>query len=140
MLNKLFAALSKDISRDSEKERLVSELVSKAGTQVFPRDDEFVSSLKSIDLYNRRNHLAKLTLTMIENSLSKETVGFDTLQIEHIMPQTLTNEWKLAVPQAAEVQLKYGNTLGNLTLTGYNSELSNKLFEEKTHLYRNSNI
>ena len=140
VLNKLFAALSKDISRDSEKERLVSELVSKAGTQVFPRDDEFVSSLKSIDLYNRRNHLAKLTLTMIENSLSKETVGFDTIQIEHIMPQTLTNEWRLAVPQATEVQLKYGNTLGNLTLTGYNSELSNKLFEEKTHLYRNSNI
>lgn len=104
----------------------------------YSRDDEFVSSLKSIDLYNRRNHLAKLTLTMIENSFIKGAVGWNYNQIEHIMPQTLTNKWSLLFLKQ-QVQLKYGNTL-DLTLTGYNSELSNKLFEEKTHLYRNSNI
>jgi uncharacterized protein with ParB-like and HNH nuclease domain len=140
VLNKLFATLSNNISSKNEKDRLVKELMSKAGTQLFPRDDEFINSLRSIDLYNRRNHLAKLTLTMIENSLSKETVAFDAIQIEHIMPQTLTDEWKLALPQAISIQTRYGNSLGNLTLTGYNSELSNKLFEEKLNLYLNSNI
>ncbi|MBE8787043.1 DUF262 domain-containing protein [Enterococcus hirae] len=140
VLNKMFAALSRDISIDKEKNRLVNELINKRGTQIFPRDAEFINSFQSRDLYSRRNHLAKLVLMMLESNRTKETINFDTIQVEHILPQTLTNEWKVALKNANDVQLKYGDTIGNLTLTGYNSELSNKLFIEKSTMYKQSNI
>lgn len=140
VLNKLFASLAREIAPVGESGRLIKELVSKGGTQVFPRDSEFVNSFKTIDMYNRRNNVAKLALMMLESSRSKETIDFNSIQVEHIMPQTLTNEWKISVNNAVDVQAKYGDTIGNLTLTGYNSELSNKLFIEKTNLYKNSNI
>ncbi|EME3523934.1 DUF262 domain-containing protein [Enterococcus faecium] len=140
VLNKMFAALSRAISVDNEKGRLINELTSKRGTQIFPRDAEFINSFQSVNLYSRRNHLAKLVLMTLETNRTKEPINFETIQIEHIMPQTLTNEWKVALKNANDVQLKYGDTIGNLTLTGYNAELSNKLFTEKKSMYRRSNI
>ncbi len=57
------------------------------------------------------------------------------LNIEHIMPQTLTNKWKESLgDNYKEIHDKYLHTIGNLTLTGYNSKLSNKTFEEKKEM------
>ncbi|MGX7350950.1 hypothetical protein RU97_GL000335 [Enterococcus canis] len=140
VLNKMFAALSREISIDCEKERLIHELVSKRGNQLFPRDEEFINSFQSIDIYNRKNNLVKLTLEMLELYRTKEPLDFTKMQVEHILPQTLTNEWKVEVKNVNEVKLKYGDTIGNLTLTGYNPELSNKIFSEKRLLYKESNI
>ncbi len=54
------------------------------------------------------------------------------LSIEHVMPQTLTAQWRADLGEMAEqVHEKYLHTLANLTLTGYNSEYSNRSFEEK---------
>lgn len=140
VLNKMFAALSREISMTNEKNRLIIELTNKKGTQIFPRDAEFVNSFQTVALYNRKNNLAKLVLMMLELYRTKEPISFELIQVEHIMPQTLTNDWKVSVKNANDVQIKYGDTIGNLTLTGYNSELSNKLFSEKSKMYHQSNI
>ncbi|GAA8167910.1 hypothetical protein HpKG12_13890 [Helicobacter pylori] len=48
------------------------------------------------------------------------------------MPQTLTEEWEKDLGQDYErIHTQYLHTIGNLTLTGYNPEYSNKSFQEK---------
>ena len=48
------------------------------------------------------------------------------------MPQNLTEEWRKELGENwEEVHEKYLHTIGNLTLTGYNSELSNRPFTDK---------
>lgn len=80
-------------------------------------------------------------MEQIERNKSKETVTFDSLILEHIMPQTLTAKWKIDLgKRAQEIYDKYLHCLGNLTLSGYSSELSNASFSEKQILYNQSNI
>ena len=94
---------------------------------------EFAEALKKNNLY-RKNALCKFLLTAIENQ-GKEQLITDNLTIEHIMPQNknLSTAWQkmLGEDRWQEVQEKYLHTLGNLTLTAYNSELGDKPFAEK---------
>ena len=64
----------------------------------------------------------------IENGDGKEVLQADNLTIEHIMPQTLSADWSHIKPEEHEI---YVHTLGNFSVTGYNSELYNKSFLEK---------
>lgn len=98
-------------------------------------DSSFVEALKYKNLY-RKNALCKYLLGAIENQ-GKEQVKVDSLTIEHIMPQNknLSTYWqKMLGENWQAVQEKYIHTLGNLTLTGYNSELGDKPFLEKKAL------
>lgn len=110
----------------------------------YPNDDEFRQAVISKSLYKSTgsNDRVKLILESIEASLSKERVAPESLNIEHIMPQSLSKEWKTMLGENhANLHKKWLHTLGNLTLTGYNSELSNKPFKEKSaHLQKNSNL
>ena len=56
-----------------------------------------------------------------------------TLTVEHIMSQTLSPQWRHELGEEAddEVHAEYVNTIGNLTLTGYNSQYSNNQFADK---------
>ncbi len=112
--------------------------------QRHPDDNEFSQAFVNRSLYSSKgsNDRVKLILESIEASLSKERVAPESLNIEHIMPQSLNKEWKIMLGENhANLHKKWLHTLGNLTLTGYNSELSNKPFEEKsTHLQKNSNL
>ncbi|HEY9605752.1 MAG TPA: HNH endonuclease family protein, partial [Allocoleopsis sp.] len=84
---------------------------------------------------------AKLLLESIEESLTKEQVNPKSLTVEHIAPQKLTREWQQMLGKNySTVHKKWLHTLGNLTLTGYNSELSNRPFEEKLLLLKTSNL
>ena len=83
----------------------------------------------------------KYTLKSLENFENKETINMEDITIEHIMPQTLNSQWKIELGNKYEqIHSEYINTIGNLTITGYNSELSNKNFELKKECYKNSNI
>lgn len=107
----------------------------------FPNNKELSKALISASLYNEGDRQkAIIALCSVENYLSKEIVDFDNIEIEHIMPQTLNNDWFLYLKNAESINLEYGNTLGNLTLTKYNSELSNHYFTDKKSLYKESNI
>jgi hypothetical protein len=62
--------------------------------------------------------------------------GFEESSIEHVMPQTLTPEWyEMLGADAADVHTEWLHTIGNLTLTGYNPELSNRSYAEKRTLF-----
>lgn len=105
-----------------------------------PDDRAFRNGVLNTPIYKKRGDWAKLALILIEKHQNKETISFDDAQVEHVMPQRLTNDWKIQVPNALGVNRQYGDTLGNLTLTKYNQEMSNKTFYEKRIYYAKSNV
>lgn len=135
-LNKIFQNLCKDIKKaDNYKENYFkifkSILLNKKFTQRFPDDEEFSEIFVKKDVYNFKNR--EYLLEMLENYDNKESVRGDELTVEHIMPQKLDEkEWKKSLGENwEEVHQKYLHTIGNLTLTGYNSKYSNKSFSQK---------
>lgn len=106
----------------------------------FPTDREVRENLEREDLYRQHSNLAKLVLICLEENRTKETINFKDAQIEHIMPQHLTAEWRSEVAEADQVNKELGGTIGNLTLTKYNQEMSNKSFAEKRPYYSKSNV
>lgn len=96
------------------------------------------------DIYNKKN-VCKYLLKSIEDStddgsVNKELLDVSGFSIEHIMPQKLTEYWRQELGEDfARIHEKYLHTLGNLTLTSYNSELGNKTFEEKKQYIKDKN-
>ena len=103
-----------------------------------PSDDEFCTALKTTNLYNK-GPLCKILLLNIEND-GKEKVSEASLTIEHVLPQNrlLSTEWqKMLGKDWMEIQNKYLNTLGNLTLSSYNSEMGDKPYSYKKNIIIN---
>lgn len=122
-------------------------LISFEKTQIFPDDDLLRQSIINKPLYKNKsstaNERVKFLLESIEESLSKERVDTLPMSVEHIMPQKLPlrKEWQQMLgANHNKVHKEWLHTLGNLTLTQYNSELSNKPFEEKLKILRASNV
>lgn len=131
-LNKTFANLYKEIIKDNYLESFYAALQLKDSYRRFPTDVEFRRELKVKDVYNFRN--TKYLLRKLENHGRKEKVNVDDYTIEHILPQNkkLSSEWKEMLGENAEnIQKQYLHTICNLTLTGYNPELSDRPFIEK---------
>lgn len=132
-LNKVFPSFTKHIQKDEYFESLKAHFGSLTNNQKFPNDDEFKDRLITIAFYNKFKKKTKCFLKRLENSGdTNEPVDTQKCTIEHIMPQKLTEEWKKDLGENfQEIHNKYLHTIGNLTLTGYNSEYSNKSFQEK---------
>jgi len=131
-LNKTFANFTKSIKKDRYLESIQATFMLLTSYKKFPADDEFKIHLSSKDLYNFRNR--SYCLRRLENFGRKERVNVNDYTIEHIMPQNenLSEEWKNTLGENwQDIQAQWLHTLGNLTLTGYNSEYSDKPFEEK---------
>lgn len=131
-LNKTFASLREEIDPNNYLESLKAILILKDGYRRFPSDNEFKNEILKKDVYHFRN--SKYLLLKIENYLNNDRTELDPnkLTIEHIMPQELTKQWKdILGGDYKRIQSEYLNTLGNLTLTGFNSEMGNRSFEEK---------
>jgi uncharacterized protein with ParB-like and HNH nuclease domain len=142
-LNKMFPYLYSQIKQKIEGnflERLKQILTGKK----YPRDDDFKDRLTEIDLYSSRvkAEKAKLILESIEQSFAhKEAVSFDNLSIEHVMPQKLNKDWEKSLGEDWETTHELLlHTLGNLTLTAYNGELSNYSFSKKREVLAESNL
>ena len=119
-------------NKNNYYDAIVSFLLQLTSKDVMPSDAEFVVALKERNLY-RKNALCKYLLVAIENQ-GKEQIKTDALTIEHIMPQNknLSTAWQKMLGSDWElVRERYLHTLGNLTLTGYNSELGDLPFTEK---------
>ena len=142
-MNKIFASLASEIEKDDYLESLKALFILKKTYQRFPNDDEFKLHLAVKDVYNMRR-IPKYLLEKIENHKRKEPIKMTEYTIEHIMPQTknLSEEWRTDLgDEWLEVHGKYLHTVGNLTLTGYNSELDSKPFLTKRDMkggYANS--
>lgn len=119
-------------NKNTYYDSLVSFFLQQTSKNTIPSDNEFVTALQEKNLYSK-NALCKYLLCAIENQ-GKETLDTENLSIEHIMPQNknLSMSWqKMLGENWQPVHEKYLHTLGNLTLTGYNSELGDKPFEKK---------
>ncbi|RVY69205.1 DUF262 and DUF1524 domain-containing protein [Helicobacter pylori] len=135
-LNKFFPSFTKKINKDQYRESIKVHFLSlEKTTGKFPKDSEFRDSFITKELYGRNKTKKKKTkyfLERLENFDTKEPVNTKECTIEHIMPQTLTKEWKRDLGENFQaIHEKYLNTIGNLTLTGYNEKYSNNSFQEK---------
>lgn len=104
----------------------------------FPNDEKFKLSFKEREVYKMRSNYRLYLFYKFEEAMNKEAVGTKikiedgVLSIEHIMPQTLSDDWKIELGNITEEEYnKWLHNIGNLTLTAYNSEYSNRKFSEK---------
>lgn len=143
-LNKIFCTLHRRILSQMKDPYKYSEvmiyILEKAISYYeFPTDDAFLQSFATRDVYNMKSNYKQYLFVSLEEALNKEAVDVkEKMQkklytIEHIMPQTLSDEWRkeLNTDNPDEVHEKWLHTIGNLTLTAYNSEYSNRPFREK---------
>lgn len=130
-MNKTFARLSKEINKQDYYNYFVAAMFEKDTYKRFPANDEVQEKLLNQNMYSKRKILNHI-LIAIENTEGKEFVSTENSTIEHIMPQNLTKEWEKELgPNYEEIHSIYLHTLGNLTLTPYNSELGDKSFYDK---------
>ena len=131
-LNKTFAGLSRTLKKDRYLESVQAALLLLPSYRRFPKDEEFQREIKLRDLYNFRSR--SYWLRRLENHGRKERVVVEDYTIEHILPQNedLSPEWQQELgPDWQRIQEEWLHTLGNLTLTGYNSEYSDRPFAYK---------
>ncbi len=131
-MNKTFATFNKYLKKERYLESIKAHFITLPSYRRFPGDEEFKRDLQTRDLYNFRSR--SYWLRRLENHGRKERVSVDEYTIEHILPQNenLPAAWKTALGSDwKRVQQTYLHTLGNLTLTGYNSEYSDRPFIEK---------
>ena len=157
-LNKVFSTLHSDILNLIKRytnidanpieyiEALKYVLIQKQGTSTFPKDKEVCEKFQTRDIYHLPQQYRYFLFERMENQDGKEITDVVTkmkegeVSIEHIMPQTLTPQWEKELgDDAREIHEKYLHTFGNLTLTGYNPNYSNRTFTEKRDGYVDKN-
>ena len=129
LYNRIFKVVA---NKQKYYETLNKFLFTVSSKDVIPSVSEFERSLQKANIYGN-SALCRFLLLDIENGDGKEILQAENLTIEHIMPQTLGADWSHIRPEDHE---EYLHTLGNLSITGYNSELSNKSFTEKRDIIR----
>ena len=155
-LNKVFATIARDIEKRVQQssstyvEVLKYLMLSKEESSRYPKDEEFIHSLFNKNIYAMSSKNKMYLFSCLENGDSKEQAQVieklkdGTYSIEHVMPQTLSREWKIDLGHNhEEIHEKYLHTLPNLTLTAYNSVYSNKPFKDKLTIkdgFKDSNL
>ncbi len=129
-LNKVFPFVTKHIQKDEYFKSLKAHFFYLTKQQRFPNNDEFKDCFITTDFDSLQKK--KYFFERLENFDTKEPVNTKECTIEHIMPQTLTEEWKKDLGENFQkIHDEYLHKIGNLTLTGYNPTYSNKSFQEK---------
>ncbi len=131
-MNKTFATFTKALKKDRYFESIQAHLLGLPSYRRFPTDEEFHRDLHTRDLYNFRSR--SYWLRRLENHGRKERVAVAEYTIEHVLPQNknLSTEWREALgADWQRVQETWLHTLGNLTLTAYNPDYSDRSFAEK---------
>ena len=130
-LRRIFAQMSGQV----HAEDFVANTKVYLSNNQWPADDEFRSAFARFRLYvPSRLNRTRLVLNTLERSFGyKETPELTPdITIEHVMPRTLSQEWESALgADALNTHSRWLDTVGNLTLTGYNASLGNKVFAEK---------
>ncbi len=142
-LNKIFLNLNREILRydntaNNYVQKMAYALLSKKESGRFPDDEEFSEALANKQVYLMRGKYKAYLFERLENYGTIESKDVYTqldnnvYTIEHIMPQHLTSSWVESLgANAEEIHSIWLHRLANLTLTGYNPNLSNKTFIEK---------
>jgi uncharacterized protein with ParB-like and HNH nuclease domain len=142
--NKFFptvgAHLSRFLNSNNPGHELLSHFSSYEYALRLPNDSDMKARLRTINFYNFGvgKSTPRLLLAMVEEHLTKARPQLDDdgLQLEHIMPQTLSSSWKEALGENyASSHMEHVNSIGNITLIRHNQELGNKPFKEKRAVY-----
>ena len=153
-LNFIFLTILRDMPKDNENNYIKSLNATLLGMPFHrrcPKDDEFKEALLKKDIYTAQSgRICRYMLRKLENYGHKEPISVDEFTIEHVMPQKLNQAWRLELGENfGEIHEKYLHTIGNLTLTAYNPEYSNRPFKEKrdmekgfgdSHLFLNKSL
>lgn len=148
-LNKTFMSLYDKVDLSNYLKSVQRTLLSKSGSQRFPRNSEVMDALKNKDIYNIKAKNRMYFFERLENYNNKEIVKIEDnsdITIEHIFPQNPDQKWRMEIGNQDYNLLKnnYLNTIANLTLSGNNGKLGNKTFKEKRDLkeagYRDSRL
>lgn len=137
-LNKIFLLFNKSINKDSYLDSVKAAYIMLGTYKRFPDDDEFKQSLKTRNLYKTSRSM--YWLKRLEQFDNKEKVDLEKtpdISVEHIMPQNvkLSREWKMDLgPEWQRIHEQWLHTLGNLTLTAYNQNFSDKSFIQKKNM------
>lgn len=135
-LNKTFATLKNSIKSNEYLTSLKVAFATMDSYKVFPLNVDFSAAFTVKDVYNMR--IRNYILGKLESYQNKSPVLVSNYTIEHIMPQNnnLSTEWKQALGKDVwkDVQSRYLHTIGNLTLTAYNSEMSDNYFTDKLEM------
>ncbi len=149
-LNKVFKDLAKNVDAISVdapyEEKIAFALSSKSGNSRIPNDAEFEQGMKEKNVYDMNIKNRAYIFARLEHGVSKDAPAIrcsdavwqmiieKKYTIEHVMPQTLTREWReeLGGDKAETVHATWLHRLANLTISAYNSEMSNKSFGEKS--------
>lgn len=129
-----------DLIGAKDKRQMMFEILSRQQYNLrVPTDDELRVKLKDFNFYNFA--YKKYILSLIEEKWTKSRPDMEDgfLQVEHIMPRTLSDVWKAELGENAEtVHEELLDNIGNLTLIRHNQELGNKSFAEKKEVYKNN--
>lgn len=146
-LNRIFPQILNQLEEGVPVDREIHRLLS-TGRRHFTTDDHIRQFVEEVPYFlNGRQSHRKIVLRWLEESFSsKEPVNTSKLSIEHIMPQTLNAAWRSELGNVygdeniEDIHSATVHTLGNLTLTGYNSEMSNKIFKLKKEEFSKSGL
>lgn len=134
-LNKIFMSLYDRVDPEEYVVSIERSLMQRTGSQRFPRDGEVIAMLRDKDIYSTKSRTRTYFFDRLENHNNRELVDITVpgITIEHIFPQNPEPGWRSAVTAEDYTLLseKYLNTIGNLTLSGNNGRLGNKLFVAK---------
>ena len=140
-LRRVFARMSKPMLEADSFVEATREYLTK---NEWPIDEEFRDKFLTARLYYAsRLPRTRLFLTSLERSFDHhEPIQMnDNITIEHLMPQTLSDEWREHLGNNAEqTHLIYLHTIGNLTYSGYNSEMGNQSFDHKKKILSQSHF
>lgn len=165
-LNKIMPTLYADakemLTKDGDRrlpETVAAILTRKSGSGTFPTDEKFAKAWETKDIYSMKGNVRSYILAMFNETMPNGHLGKEaqiestvtkltgdkktqaTLSVEHVMPQTLSDDWKtdLGGEEAANaIHERWLHTIANLTITGYNPELSNNTFDEKVKVFEQS--
>lgn len=130
-MNNTFAGLANEIDKTDYFNYFVAVMAEKSTYKRFPTDLEVKENILIKNMFSKKRTLNHI-LEKIENSHTKQVVDISKCSIEHIMPQSLSDCWKIELGDSyEEIHEKYLHTLGNLTLTPYNPDMGNKCFNDK---------
>lgn len=107
----------------------------------WPGNDEFREAWTRYRAYTKRGRCRAMLARFEQASEHRELAALDKTTIEHVMPQSLNEWWRAHLsPGGEELHDALVDTIGNLTLSAYNGELSNKPFPKKVALLADSNL
>jgi uncharacterized protein with ParB-like and HNH nuclease domain len=145
-LNRLFAELCK-LHESNISNELETLLANKEEwtAQYWPKDEDFKEQFLKLPIYKISSEKCRFVLETLEEYFKHpEPVKLDNLWIEHIMPETLSPEWKEYLGENWKATYdNYLHTIGNLTLIAPDRDISiqNKMYsEKKKEWYDTSNI